>query len=187
MWLEIIFFSHRPLLLGCCYRPNNSTIAFLEKIGNIPWKCDRQIHIYWLETLKRQCHDNPWFLAAILCWENNGGHKARPQKTTISQGKQHFLDSAWAVKLFARPSKLSWSDVLDTLRKESALFPRANKAQKNHWLSWHHVFNLKNSDRFSRQHEFKRLTPERTYGPVWQVSTLWRGDTPELCGEAHYS
>ena len=38
-----------------------------------------------------------------------------------------------------------------------------------------------------RQHELKRLTPEGTYGPVRHVSTLWWGDTPELCGGARES
>ena len=32
MWIEILSFSHRPLLLGCCYRPPNSTITFFEKL-----------------------------------------------------------------------------------------------------------------------------------------------------------
>ena len=32
MWIEILSFSDRPLLLGCCYRPPNSTITFFEKL-----------------------------------------------------------------------------------------------------------------------------------------------------------
>ena len=32
MWIEINSFSHRPLLLECCYRPPNSTMTFFEKL-----------------------------------------------------------------------------------------------------------------------------------------------------------
>ena len=32
MWIEINSFSHRPLLLGCCYRPPNSTMTLFEKL-----------------------------------------------------------------------------------------------------------------------------------------------------------
>ena len=64
--------------------------------------------------LKRQCHDNRWFLAAILCGKNNGCHRGRPRKTTISRGKPLLLNSFWAVKLFAQLTELSWSDVRDS-------------------------------------------------------------------------
>ena len=32
IWIEIHSFSHRPLLLGCCYRPPNSTVHFFERL-----------------------------------------------------------------------------------------------------------------------------------------------------------
>ena len=35
MWVEIQFFTHRPLLLGCCYRPPNSTAAFFSKLEQV--------------------------------------------------------------------------------------------------------------------------------------------------------
>ena len=35
MWVEIQFFTHRPLLLGCCYRPPNSTAPFFSKLEQV--------------------------------------------------------------------------------------------------------------------------------------------------------
>ena len=32
LWIEIYSISHRPLLLGCCCRPPNSTMAFFGKL-----------------------------------------------------------------------------------------------------------------------------------------------------------
>ena len=42
MWVEIQFFTHRPLLLGCCYRPPNSTAAFFSKLER-----------FWRKLLKK--------------------------------------------------------------------------------------------------------------------------------------
>ena len=58
--------------------------------------------------------------------KNNGGHKARPQKTTIARGKLHLLDSAGAVKLFARLTEL----MSETLARAVAIFCSRKKAQK---------------------------------------------------------
>ena len=58
--------------------------------------------------------------------KNNGGHKARPRKTTIARGKLHLLDSAGAVKLFARLTELMSA----TLARAVATFARAKRAQK---------------------------------------------------------
>ena len=96
---------------------------------------------FFAYILKRQCHDNRWFLAVILCGvgKNNGGHKARPRRTTVARGKRHFLDWAWQVKLFARLTELSWCDVRDTC-VSSRLFFLAQKSAKKHWKSWHCPF-----------------------------------------------
>ena len=42
------------------------------------------------------------FWQPFFVGKNNGGHKVRPRKKTIARAKRHFLDSAGAVKLFAR-------------------------------------------------------------------------------------
>ena len=69
--------------------------------------------------------------------KNNGGHKVRPRKKTIARGKGHFLDSAGAVKLFARLTV--WYP--RRLRKQSPVYARAKKKNaKNHWISWHCPF-----------------------------------------------
>ena len=44
LWIEIYSISHRPLLLGCCYRPPNSTMEFFWKTGSCPRLCCRQRH-----------------------------------------------------------------------------------------------------------------------------------------------
>ena len=76
--------------------------------------------------LKRRCHDNPCFWQQFCVGENNGGHKARPWKTTICQGKQQ----AWAVKLFARLTELSWSDVRDTCASSRHYFLAQKSTKK---------------------------------------------------------
>ena len=81
----------------------------------------------WQTSLKRQCHDNRWFLAAILFGESNGCHKARPQQTTIARGKRHLHDSAWTLKLFIRLTEMSWSDVRDTCVSSRHFCPRKKK------------------------------------------------------------
>ena len=48
---------------------------------------------------------------------------------TFSGGKRHFLDSAWAVKLFARLTELLWSDVRETCAS-SRHFLLAQKKRK---------------------------------------------------------
>ena len=55
------------------------------------------------------------------------------------QGKWHLNESAWAVKLFARLTELWSSDVRDTCAI-SRHFLLVQKAQKNHWTSWHCPF-----------------------------------------------
>ena len=50
-----------------------------------------------MRALKRQCHDNRWFLAAILCaGKVMAASKGSPRKTTFSGGKRHLRDSTWA-------------------------------------------------------------------------------------------
>ena len=49
--------------------------------------------------------------------------------TRQGRGKRRFLDSAWAVKVFARLTELSWSDVRDTCVSSRHFF-LARKAQK---------------------------------------------------------
>ena len=105
-----------------------------------PSSIDRMTRLGGDFLFKRQCHDNRWFLAAILCGKNNGGHKTRPWKTTIAWGKQHFLDSAWAVKLFARLTELSWSDVRDTCTS-SHHYLLAQKRARKYGISWHCPIN----------------------------------------------
>ena len=73
--------------------------------------------------------------------KNNGSHKARPRKTTIARRKRLFLDSSWAVKLFAGLTKLSWSGVRDTCVSSRHFF-LAQKSAKNHWISWHCPFKI---------------------------------------------
>ena len=80
-------------------------------------------------SLKQQCHDNQWFLAAILCGKN-GGHKARPRKSTIARRKRHFLDSAWVVKLFTRLTEMSRSDFRDTCVSSRHFSSRKIKRKK---------------------------------------------------------
>ena len=58
--------------------------------------------------------------------ENNGGHKARPRKTTFARGKRRLLDSAGAVKLFARQTELMSA----TLERAVAIFCSCKKSAK---------------------------------------------------------
>ena len=60
--------------------------------------------------------------------KNNGGHKGGPRKTTFSRQKRFLLNSSRAVKLFARLTELSWSDVRDTCAS-SRHFLLVQKAQ----------------------------------------------------------
>ena len=58
--------------------------------------------------------------------KNNGGHKARPRKTTIARGKRPLLDSAGAVKPFARQMEL----ISATFARAVAIFcSRKNSAK----------------------------------------------------------
>ena len=45
--------------------------------------------------------------------------------TREGREKRHLIDLSWAVKLFARLTELSWSDVGDTLREQSPVYTRA--------------------------------------------------------------
>ena len=83
-----------------------------------------------LLTLKRQCHDNRWFLAAILCGKNNGGHKARPQKTTISRGKMTFARFSWGGEAARAADRAVMVQCPRHLREQSPFFARAKKAQE---------------------------------------------------------
>ena len=58
--------------------------------------------------------------------KNDAGHQARPQKTTIARGKRHLLDSAGAVKLFARLSELMFA----TFARAVAIFCSRNESAK---------------------------------------------------------
>ena len=84
----------------CDYAPGFSSPV--SEISEWPrsfwsWKMTSQRALFlaicnWSPTpiLKRQCHDNRWFLATILCGENNGGHKARPRENDKCSRKTTF-------------------------------------------------------------------------------------------------
>ena len=100
-----------------------------------PWVCFE----FWRQELQEENlffyikaagSRQPVIFGSHFVWgKNNGGHKSRPRKTTINRGKRHFLDSVWAVKLFAQLTELSWSDVRDTC-VSSRHFSSRKKAQK---------------------------------------------------------
>ena len=50
--------------------------------------------------------------------------------TRQDRGKRHLLDSAWAAKLFAQTTELSWSDVRDTSASSRHFLLVQKKAQK---------------------------------------------------------
>ena len=92
-------------------------------------------------TLKRQCHDNRWFLRPSCVGKNNGGQKGRPRKrhfleendicSTLVLGGE-ALHAADLAVLVWRPRHL---------REQSPVYTRAQKSAKNHWISWHCSFN----------------------------------------------
>ena len=63
--------------------------------------------------------------------KNNGGHKARPRKTTIARTKRRLLNSAWAAKLFARLTELACSDVRDTCASSHHFLLTQKKRKKS--------------------------------------------------------
>ena len=81
---------------------------------------------FW--TLKRQCHDNRWFFWQPFCvGKNNGGHKARPRKTTIARG--NYICSTQLGRWSCSRDWPSWCP--RHLREQLPFFARAKKAQKN--------------------------------------------------------
>ena len=73
--------------------------------------------------LERQRHDNRRYFFSHFEWVKV------MVATRQDHGKRNLLDSAWAVKLFVRLTKLSWSDVHDPCAS-SRHFSLAQK--KNH-------------------------------------------------------
>ena len=142
-------------------------------------------------ALKRQCHQNRWFLAAILCGKNNGGRKVRPRKKTIARGKRHFFDSAEAVKLFARLTV--WYP--RHLREQSPIFACAKKSAKNHWISWRTAPLTLTNWRITRQGLFVfnsqpaglhcRLKPKTFWKNFANQERFWR-DKDRVCEVARW-
>ena len=59
--------------------------------------------------------------------KNNGGHKAWPRETTLARRIRRLLDSAGAVKLFARQTELMSA----TLAQAVAIFYSRKKSAEN--------------------------------------------------------
>ena len=99
------------------------------------------------------------FWQPFCAGKNNGGHKARLQKTNIARGKRHFLDSAWPVKVLAA-DRAVMVRCPRHLREQSP-FSKYKKSAKNNWISWHCPLIPQSDVTF-----FENLEPPR-WTPLW--------------------
>ena len=82
-------------------------------------------------TLKRQCHDNRRFLAAMLWGENNCGHKARLRKTT-------FARLSWGDEFVRATDRAVMIGCPRHLREQSPFFLLPQQKR----ISWHCPFKV---------------------------------------------
>ena len=97
---------------------------------------DRKHYCLWVRAARDcctwQCHDikSVIFGSHFVWGKIMAATRQGRGKRHFPRGNRHFLDSAWAVKVFARLTELSLSDVRDTCASSRHFLLAQKKALK---------------------------------------------------------